>query len=437
MDSKGKQIFAAVMAVFLALSILVPSLAVIVNADDDDHILTDEEIEAAEAERLKNEGQQEEEDEEESSYQADDYSEEKADLKDLNARLSELQSQQNAIQQKINAAKSEKDKQLAQKQQIDTEMQFTLAQLDVLNQRITLLEENIAQKEDEMQIKQKDIDKNYELFKQRLRANYIAGNSSTIGMVLGADSFSQFLLRAEVATRISQYDQDVIDTLTREKEALNAIKVSLDKDKADLEKDKKEMEEKKQQLDTQLKETQDKIQDIAAMEQEFLANKEALTKQMQEVQAVITAIYDKINANSSNIPYVGGEMMWPSRTLAQITSSFGSRFGGNDYHTGIDISGGGAMGSPVLAANTGTVAHVTTNFTPGYVYGKYLIIDPGGGKTTLYAHCSSISVSEGDTVVKGQEIAKVGSTGWSTGPHIHFEVRINGKAVNPMGYVSA
>ena len=117
-----------------------------------------------------------------------------------------------------------------------------------------------------------------------------------------------------------------------------------------------------------------------------------------------------------------------------MTCPYGSRFGGSDFHTGIDISGGGAYGSPVLAANSGTVKVANTSFTPGYGYGKYVIIDHGGGIQTLYGHMSALSVSVGDVVAQGQKIGEVGSTGWSTGPHIHFEIRVNNKAVNPQGW---
>ena len=121
---------------------------------------------------------------------------------------------------------------------------------------------------------------------------------------------------------------------------------------------------------------------------------------------------------------------WPLPGYSTITSGFGSRWGSN--HTGIDISGGGVYGSPIVAAEAGTVVVAATHWS----YGNYVIVDHGGGYTTLYAHMSSIGCSVGDYVTKGQTIGYVGSTGESTGPHLHFEVRINGTAQNPQNYVS-
>ncbi len=216
---------------------------------------------------------------------------------------------------------------------------------------------------------------------------------------------------------------------------MNEIKSEIEEDKSAVEGDKAEMAEKKEELDDQFKLAQDKIHDIDAMEKAFMANKAELQKQMKQVQAQMQAIYDEINRESMNVPYTGGVMQWPSRSLSQITSSYGSRFGGSDFHTGIDIAGSGAYGTPVLAAATGTVKVANTAVTPGYGYGKYVIIDHGGGIQTLYAHCSALNVSVGQTVAVGQQIAQVGSTGWSTGPHIHFEVRKNGQSVNPLSYV--
>jgi len=101
----------------------------------------------------------------------------------------------------------------------------------------------------------------------------------------------------------------------------------------------------------------------------------------------------------------------------------------------MDIAGTGVYGANIVAANTGTVRYVNWAYSPGRGYGIYLIVDHGGGVSTLYAHCSNILVKVGDTVIKGDPIAKVGSTGWSTGPHLHFEVRVNGNAQNPKHYV--
>ncbi len=128
-------------------------------------------------------------------------------------------------------------------------------------------------------------------------------------------------------------------------------------------------------------------------------------------------------------------MTHPAPELTQITSSYGLRFNRSNFHTGVDFSVAGAYGKAVVAANAGKVAFVNTAYTPGYGYGKYLILDHGGGITTLYAHNSAILVQEGQTVEKGQKIAQVGSTGWSTGPHCHFEVRVNGTHTDPMPYL--
>ena len=172
---------------------------------------------------------------------------------------------------------------------------------------------------------------------------------------------------------------------------------------------------KKEELDSQYQMARDKVEDIAAQEQEYLANKAEIQKKLNMLEAEMKAIYDEINKESVNVPYTGGTMRWPSPSLSQITTHFGE--GG---HTGIDITGG---------------VKVASVQNPDSGYGKYIIIDHGGGIQTLYAHCSLLSVSVGQTVSAGQQIAQVGSTGWSTGPHIHFEVRKNSQAVNPLAYV--
>ncbi len=395
MTPKRKRIFACVMAVLMAIMFIVPSLSSI-------------------------------------AYAEDDFQKEKNQINNLNDKYAQLQQQQKEINAKINQVKGEKQKQIAVKQQIDAQINNTIAQIDVLNDRISLLEDQIDEKEKQMTKKQKEIDENFELFKKRVRALCSTKKSTPLGMILGADSFSQFLTRTEATTRIAQYDTDMIHMLTEQKNELERIKKDIESDKSDVQDDRNAQDSKKEELNGQMVVAQNKIQDISAMEKEFMANKDALTKQMQQVQAEIAAIYAEINRTSMNTKYTGGKMGWPVPSLGQITSEFGWRFGGSNYHTGIDISGAGAYGATIVAANSGTVKVANTAFTPGYGYGKYIIIDHGGGIQTLYGHCSSLDVSVGQVVAKGQRIAAIGSTGWSTGPHLHFEIRQAGKAVNPL-----
>ena len=158
---------------------------------------------------------------------------------------------------------------------------------------------------------------------------------------------------------------------------------------------------------------------------------------MKEVQAEVDAIYAKIKSVGE---YEGGIMLWPVEGYQTVTSDYGWRFGGTDFHTGIDIArlnarGEGIYGKPIRAASDVTVVFTQTTYTYGRGYGIYLIIDHGGGISTLYGHTCGLNVKLGDKVKRGQTIAFVGSTGWSTGPHLHFEVRVNGAYTNPWPYL--
>ena len=403
MTQKQKRIFAWAMAGLMTVMFVVPAVSLVASASDDD------------------------------------FSEERAQIADLSDQYKQLQEKQNEIQAQINAAKSEKDKQITIQNEINGQIDTTVAQIGLLNERITLLNDSISRKEVELEEKQAEIDANLELFKKRMRAMYMSGGnssaSSVIGVALGADSYSQMVMRVEVMSRVAEHDQELLDLLAQEKEELEQIKQDIESDKAEVEGDKTELDGKREELNGQMAQVQDRIHSLASMEEAFLADKENLQEQMKQVQAEINAIYEEINKTSSQIPYIGGEMAWPSRTLTQISSGFGSRFGGSDYHTGIDITGSGAYGTPILAANSGTVAVANTSYTPGYGYGIYVIIDHGGGIQTLYGHCSALNVQVGQTVVTGEQIAQVGSTGWSTGPHIHFEVRKDGQAQNPISWL--
>ena len=360
----------------------------------------------------------------------------KQQLEELNKKYEDLEKEQKKINANINKAKSDKEKQVAQKQQINTQIDITKNQISLLNEKIDLLTNNINAETDKINKTQKDIEDNYELFKQRLRSIYMSGNITTMSLILGADSFSEFLTRMEVVGRISEHDTEMLKKLLEQKKNIEEIKANLEDDKAELEDSKKEMEEKHSDLDNKMSYVNKQISDISILEEQYKKDAKKVKQQLAEMQKEIDDVFAKINSVGD---YVGGIFAWPVPGYTTITSGYGPRsFGGySDFHTGIDISGSGVYGKPIVAANNGKVAFAQTTYTPGRGYGKYLIIDHGGGIQTLYGHTSEIYVNVGDTVSRGQKIAAVGSTGFSTGPHLHFEVRVNKKHVNPWTYLKS
>ena len=353
-------------------------------------------------------------------------------LKDLNSRYEELEAQQTELQNKIDQAKTEKEKQLAIKEKTASEISILKEQINVLNQKITYLETEIANREEEIANLNSDIDENYELFKQRVRSMYMTDNTTTLGLVFGSDSFSEFLTRSEYLKRVAEHDQALIDQLNTDKASVEEAKKALDADREDLEASQTSVEAKKAELDQKLSATEQQIQNISQMEQQFLANKEALQQEMKEVQDEIDAIYAAMD-NSGD--YVGGSFSYPIPSYRSISSYYGWRFGGTDFHTGVDFPA--PAGTPILAPNAGVVSYTKNTYVPGVGYGRYMIVDHGGGYTTLYGHLSAIVAQLGEWVSKGETIAKVGTTGWSTGNHLHFEIRVDGQHQNPLNYLAS
>ena len=362
-------------------------------------------------------------------------------------QISDLQDEQIKIQQemqdynnKITSIKDDKKKQQAIANTIDEKISITQKAIDVGLQKIQLTNKYIFDKKQEIAGKEKDIEETLQLFRDRVRAIYMTGgysdNANSLIMLFSSDSVSEFLTRSEYLERIAEHDKEIVAGLRDELIKLEEEKKVLEAEKAALEEEKAALEKEQEELEKQLKEAKNSIQDLSAMQKEYEANYEELSAMQKQIQAELLDIYK--NLNTSNEAYVGGEMMWPVPGYSKISSYYGWRFNNTDFHTGIDITGSGVHGAPVVAANTGTVVHTKTCPYNGYSYGygTYIIVDHGGGITTLYAHLSAIDCKVGDIVVMGEQIGRVGNTGWSTGAHLHFEVRIDGESVNPISYVT-
>ena len=364
----------------------------------------------------------------------------KKQLSDLQNQQKDIATRQQALNDKIKSAKSEKAQLQAKINSLDEQISITRDQMELCQNRINVTKDYIAAKQAEINAKEENINDSMQLFRDRVRAIYMTGGYSdranSLIMLLSSESVSDFLTRAMYLQRLNEHDKALMDVLEDELSALNGEKAVLDETKAELEAEKAELAETRDSLQSSIIEARSSIQDISAMQKEYEENYEELSARMQEVQNEIADVYK--NITTSKADYVGGEMMWPAPGYSNITCDYGWRFNNTDFHTGMDISGSGIHGAKVVAANTGTV--VFTKYCPyngySYGYGTYVIIDHGGGITTLYAHMSAITVNVGDVVVMGQQIGNVGNTGWSTGAHLHFEVRKDGKSVNPLPYVT-
>ena len=415
------------LACLLVLSALPTALFIPVYASVGEQ---DSAAEDADEEQEEPEEPEEQETQASQSDKADEY---KSQITALDSELDKLEAERKKIQQQINSITGTKEKAEAEKSYIDDQMYITQSEIFLLESRILLLEQDVELKILQIAEKQAEYDYNFEQFRQRLRAMQMTRHTSALGLVLGADSFSDFLTKSDAVVRVAQHDREMMDALTAQREELETQKETLEATKVEVESDRALTQDKKQELSVRQKEASLRVQDLAKQEAEFKANLAENQAREREVQAEMTRIYQQIQWDEN--PYIGGEMAWPVPGYSLVTSDYGWRFGGTDLHTGIDISGSGVHGANIVAANSGRVVKVNWAYTAGRGYGVYVMLDHGGGMSTLYAHCSNILVSEGDVVAKGQPIALVGSTGWSTGPHLHFEVRKNGQHTDPKAYI--
>lgn len=369
-----------------------------------------------------------------------------ASLSSLQSKKQQLQSEINQVQKELTAAKNDIAKQEQYQNSLNQQIQLNLQKVGVMEQELNLLSENLAAKEqeltekkEELDAKEQEIDATYEQYKLRMRAMYMAGETSTLEMLFAADSFADFLTNIEMMKAITAHDTELLDSLETQKRSITNQKTQVERVKADIEEQQSQvaaskaaLQQTNQELQAAYEESKTAMQDIELEKQQFEANLEAKKKEAAQVQGEIDAIYAELAAqasNSNNSSMKDSGFIWPLPGYSTITSGYGPRWG--SMHTGIDISGGGCYGAGIVAAASGTVIKAASHWS----YGNYIIVDHGGGYTTLYAHCSKLLVSVGQNVAQGQKIALVGSTGQSTGPHLHFEVRINGKTQNPRNFV--
>ncbi|MBE0449332.1 MAG: peptidoglycan DD-metalloendopeptidase family protein [Clostridia bacterium] len=333
-------------------------------------------------------------------------------MEELDASIDNNQSLQSETNQKI--------------RNVTTQVKTLEKEIIDLDGEIKATESAIIVKTDELaEAEIKIADKN-ELLNQRLRVMYKTGSVGYLEVLFGAEDFTDLLSRIDMLQKILVHDQNLIQSLKEQRDIIEQKKVELEIIKDDLLALFKNKITKQNELNVALN-------NLIAYKKELINDEVALVEMEDALLDEANKLTEIIKNLELAATYVGGEMMWPVPGHYMITSPFGNRLHpiSKQYkmHTGIDIAG--PRGTPIVAAQTGTVVYANWFGS----YGKAIIIDHGGGYTTLYAHNDSINVSVGSVVKKGDNIALLGSTGYSTGPHLHFEVRMNGEYVEPLTYV--
>lgn len=399
---------------------------------------------------------------------------------DLEQKIKDADNKIKEIDQKIAAAGSDIEVNKEQQDNYFNKLVATQEKIDLVNLSVANKEQEIADKEAEIanvelriqdtefriadkEAEIKMLDKqnkdNIYRFGQIIHAMYITDSDDYLSIIAGSVDFYDIFVRSEIMKSVKEQNLEFMNQLLSDIEKLKDDEKSLEKDKQQLGYDKLTLEQEKddligekKELDEQKKYYNDlnagywdeyntyavKIQDLETRQANLQYEKKLTQADREKAQAALEEEIRQAQLRAKmNTVYDTGEWAWPvSPIFTLITTYYGYDAWRGGNHGGIDIGNSGIMGANVYASKGGEVIVAKTTYIPGYDYGMYVVIDHGNGYQTLYAHLSAIYVGVGQVVNKGDCIAAVGSTGWSTGPHLHFEVRKDGARIDPFSVMS-
>lgn len=333
--------------------------------------------------------------------------------------LSSLNSQKNDLQTKLDTAKKELEKINAEKSEVEKQVSQLNAQIEIYQGEIDTLESQITENEVKLAQAQEKYEKRSKTLANRMIAQYESGDITYLDVLVNSESLSDFISNYYMIGEIAEMDVSLIKEIEQTKKEIEETKRQLEADRANILEQKNTLQAKKSERETYKSQLSEEAKELQRQSEKY-------DEDLRQVREEIS----KFNSGT----YIGsGRMQYPVPGY-----TIGDRFGMRLHpiyhvwklHTGVDIAA--PIGAKFVAAESGTVKVASNNY---YGYGKAVVIDHGGGITTLYGHCSALYVSVGQYVTKGTTIAAVGSTGVSTGPHAHFEVRINGTQVDPEPYI--
>ena len=377
-----------------------------------------------------------------------------SDIDKLKKEKSAAAGERKDVENQISKLKDDIDGAIAKRTKLDEQIAATEREIASTEALISSYEQMLAQIAEELLENEKDEAEQYALFCERARGMEESGTTSYWSVLFKADSFSDLLSRLSDVQEVMNYDQNVLDSLRRLRSGIEAKQAYQEQLKEEAEEAKADLQSAKASLDNQRKEANAIVvqlqSDMAAQEKLLKEKENEEAKIQQEIKKKEKELADRLareaaeaaakaaaaggSSSSTTWTATTGGYIWPESVSKKITSPMGSRNtgipGASTNHKGVDIGGVGTT-TTVVAAKAGTV--IISKYSSSY--GNYVVISHGPGNTTLYAHMSSRSVSEGATVSQGQAIGVTGNTGISRGAHLHYEITEGGSRVNPLNYL--
>lgn len=389
------------------------------------------------------------------------YGVSQSEIDELQKKLDALEQQAQEQQDIINDLTDQKARFITRKLALDNKIETNRQMIELIGEQVDIYNEIIAEKQAELDKALEKETEQTELLRARIRAMEENGNYSYASFIFDSSSMTELLSRIGDVNDIMHYDKSLEEEYMAAREDVESIKKSYEETRHEQELLVKELDTKQSELDAQVEAAYTMIADIETLSDDALAEYDAIAEAEAEAEETLQEAIRKRAAeeaakNNSNNNSGGGssggggnsgggswgggsatslsDLQWPVPSCTLITSRFGYRVapttGASTYHGGLDI--GASMGASIVSAGAGDVIYAGMNGG----YGNCVMVDHGNGIVTVYAHMSSIGVSYGQYVTAGQYVGAVGSTGVSTGPHCHFEIRINGGQTDPAAYFS-